>query len=128
MAQTIYLAGPMTGYPAYNVDAFRAAERQLRAEGYTVLSPIDIQQSTWRHRYGRDFNWETDRLDYGDALLRDVWASNVLALTGADALVFLDGWEQSKGARAEYLMARMLDIPCRLLDGTPILQTMHFAI
>jgi hypothetical protein len=38
----IYLSGPMTGLPDYNHPAFRAEAKRLRALGYTVVNPAEI--------------------------------------------------------------------------------------
>ena len=39
---TCYIAGPMTGYPRFNFDAFDAARDDLRSDGYDVISPADL--------------------------------------------------------------------------------------
>jgi hypothetical protein len=38
----VYLAGPMTGYPRWNFDAFDEAARQLRSDGHDVVSPHEL--------------------------------------------------------------------------------------
>ena len=39
---SIYIAGPMTGIVDYNFQAFHAAAKDLRAKGYTVFNPAEI--------------------------------------------------------------------------------------
>jgi len=85
----IYISGPMTGYPGFNIPAFKDAERALRALGHEVLNPA---------RQGADpaKTWA----DYLRADLLDVVA--------ADAVALLPGWEASRGARLEVHVAHAL--------------------
>ncbi len=40
---TIYISGPMTGYPEYNYPAFMAAEKKLRSLGHGyIINPINL--------------------------------------------------------------------------------------
>ena len=39
---TLYLAGPMRGYPRFNFDAFDKARHALRLRGYAVLCPAEL--------------------------------------------------------------------------------------
>ena len=88
----IYVAGPMTGLPKYNLPAFAAATLELRALGYDAVNP---------GRRGADpaKTWA----DYMRDGLRDVLA--------CDAVALLDGWENSRGARLEVNVARGLAMP-----------------
>ena len=46
----IYLSGAMTGYPDLNFPAFNAAARELRAKGFDVANPAEIEptgEKTW---------------------------------------------------------------------------------
>ena len=84
---TVYIAGPMTGIPNYNFEAFFAAEAALLEHGYKVLNPA---------RFG-------DREGFRD--WRDYWPLNEAMLRGADAICMLDGWENSPGAFREHAWA-----------------------
>jgi hypothetical protein len=104
---TVYIAGPMSGYPEWNFPAFFDAERRLLARGYAVANPA---------RYDRDqlgFDPTTDMLDTvknKDYFLRESLRWDFEQLTQADAIHMLAGWEASKGATAEKLIAEKLGL------------------
>lgn len=78
---TIYIAGPMTGYPDYNRPAFDAKAAELRAKGHRVLNPADIKPMPEYSNY---------------------WPINKAMLDGSDAIYLLNGWEASPGTRKEF--------------------------
>ena len=96
----IYLAGPMTGYPDLNAEAFKRARDQLRAKGYTVFCPseadiangIDSEESAKR---GLKYFMSVD--------IPKVLASKQVAL--------LPGWMMSRGSRIEVFNAMLHDMP-----------------
>lgn len=90
----VYIAGPMSGYPEYNVDAFDAAEAQLVDAGYRVLSPASTS---------RDLGFNREWSDY----LR----AGVTNVCKADVVVVLDDWQTSRGAALEVHVAHALGIP-----------------
>jgi hypothetical protein len=93
----LYIAGPMTGLPDYNLDAFAIAATRLRACGYDARNPGSrgvIEGYTWR--------------DY----IRD----GLSLLLFCEAVAVLDGWEQSKGATLEVHVARSLALPVEPVD------------
>lgn len=94
---TLYVAGPMSGYPDFNIPAFRAAEQQLRCAGYRVLSPADVSQQT----------------DLTTPSPWDWYMRRALGLLlQADGVALLTGWTGSKGAKLEHHVARTLGMPC----------------
>lgn len=95
---TVYIAGPMTGLPGYNLDAFTAAETELAAFGHDPVNP-------GRHGVVEGFTW-TDYLRRG-----------VTELCACDAVAVLPGWENSRGARLEVHVARALGMPVEPLAG-----------
>lgn len=108
----VYIAGPMTGRPAYNVEAFQAAAYLWGLDGHDVVTPFECNSVVWRRHHGRDFDPHTDRCEWGDPVLREMFAEDVKALASAETVAFLAGWEQSKGARMEHALATTLGIPC----------------
>lgn len=91
----VYVAGPMTGYDEWNFPAFAKAARDLRAAGYEVTSPHEIDLEG-----GFDPSGNGEGFDLRAALERDV--EEVL---DADGVALLDGWEDSPGAVIEVLAA-----------------------
>jgi hypothetical protein len=88
----IYIAGPMTGLPGNNYEAFDAAAARLRAMGYAVLNPAETSPP----KCGTWLGW---------------MRKAIRQLAGADAVVLLPGWQRSRGARAEQRLARDLGLP-----------------
>lgn len=98
-----YIAGPMAGLPDSNFPAFRQAESVLEAEGWTVLNPatgVPDKILAKAERLGAAFR---DTPDYRALMRRDIeWVMAV------DAVFLLPGWEKSRGATCEALVAQML--------------------
>lgn len=89
----LYISGPMTGLPEHNFPAFFAAEERLRQAGFEPLNPA------------RHFDGETDR-DRAEYMRADMEL-----LLRCDGLAMLPGWEQSRGAKLEYMIAWELRLP-----------------
>lgn len=109
----IYLAGPMTGIPQFNFPAFDAAAADLRERGYTVVSPAELDRPETRAAAlaspdGAMGSGTHDGETWGDFLARDV---KLIADDGVEAIVCLDGWQRSKGARLETFVGRLAGLP-----------------
>jgi hypothetical protein len=94
----------MSGIPQFNFPAFFAAAEQLRADGFEVVSPAEIDNeedkgAALRSPDGQSVK-RTDGVSktWGDFLARDV---KLLADTGIQGIVFLPNWQNSKGAKLE---------------------------
>lgn len=87
----LYICGPMSGYEDFNRPAFYALEAHLTAKEYEVLNPARV----------------------GDGAIS--WQANmrraITLMMQADALVVMDGWQKSRGARTEVYLARKLEMP-----------------
>lgn len=108
----VYVAGPMSGIPAFNIPAFDAAAEDLRALGHTVVSPAEVDGPITREVLLQSETGTHDDLPKDEGwsfyLARDF---RILADEGIEAIVTLDGWETSKGARCEVAVGEQLGIP-----------------
>jgi uncharacterized protein DUF4406 len=97
---SIYVAGRITGVPNYR-DVFTAASNALAAKGWQVYDPASFEDVMGQREY--------------EACLR---VDLSILLTVCSAAFFTDGWELSRGARAERAVADVigLDMYDRLVD------------
>lgn len=95
--QRVYLSGPMTGLPAFNFPAFRAAAARLRAAGYDAVNPAEINTNP--------------AADWHQCLRKDM-----AALATCDTLALLPGWQDSDGAHLELHVAHRLGLRIVMLE------------
>lgn len=94
----LYIAGPMRHIDQFNFPAFDRAAAHLRALGYEVVSPAEMDRADLP-----DFDETKNDLsnfDVAHALRRDF-----RVILEQDGIVLLPGWEASTGARAERFVA-----------------------
>lgn len=104
-----YVAGPMTGLPRFNFDAFESACDLLRSQGYAVTSPHEMDLKN-----GFDPNSDGAGHD-----LRAALEADIAAVKAADLVVLLPGWQSSPGVMVEMLVASAHGVPCvELADVT----------
>lgn len=99
----IYIAGPMSGYPNFNFDAFYMAAHNFSFLGYEVFNPADKEGETLSEaskESGCHIKAREDGFDF-----RKVYAWDVNKVVEADAIYMLKGWEASAGARGEHAVA-----------------------
>ncbi len=84
-----YIAGPMTGYPDFNVPAFNLAALRLRACGHEIVNPVEVVTDLTT-------SWE-------ECMKRDI-----AELVACDAVATLPEWHKSRGARLEVFIAGTL--------------------
>lgn len=98
----VYLGGPMSSYAdsGYNYDEFRRCAANLRDLGFDVLNPAEtaggathLPRETYMH------------VDIG-------------YVRASEAVVVMPGWENSKGAKLEMIVATSLGKPVYLYDET----------
>jgi len=82
----VYIAGPMTGIDELNFPLFNAEAARLRALGWEVTNPAEVQPD--------------QTAQWIDCMLDDI-----PALMSCDVVALLPGWETSKGARIEHCVA-----------------------
>ena len=109
----VYIAGPMRSIKFFNYPAFHAAARKLRAEGYQVFNPAEMDTAA----NGRDVSIgnETGSLEqaaqeHGFNLRHALRNDTAWICAYADCIAMLPGWEQSKGAIAEHALAVALGL------------------
>ncbi len=84
--KTIYIAGPISGNPDF-LATFTAVELNLLSKGWIVLNPARLPAGMSEPAY----------MDICLAMVRN-----------ADAIMMLDGWEDSQGATCERAYALKL--------------------
>lgn len=95
----------MRGIQLYNFPAFDVARDLLRANGWDVISPADMDRAADGFNPAElpaehDWNQFPEGVAFSDCVRRDLEA-----VIYCDAIYLLPGWERSKGARAEYAVA-----------------------
>lgn len=101
-----YLAGPMSGLPQFNFPAFYAAAKVLRDTGLEIVSPAELDDAEDKGAAMSSPDGDPDnraivKKTWGDFLARDV----KLIADQCDGIIFLPGWEKSRGARLEAFTA-----------------------
>ena len=90
----VYVSGPMSGIENSNAEAFFEATVDLQKLGYSVCNPVDTSDLLGTLTHAQYLRFDFERV------------------LEADFLVALDGWEQSKGATAELLVATRIGTKC----------------
>lgn len=118
MTKVLYLAGPMSGLSDFNRPAFDHAALWLRRAGYEVVNPAELD-----HSYP-DLD-DPDLADPGTFTAehyRRAMLQGIRAIVGreacapepeeppVDGLAYLDGWVNSRGAKAEVLVAQAIGV------------------
>lgn len=104
----VYVAGPMRGITEFNFPAFHDTAAELRARGHVVFDPA---------QHDRDGGFDPtsmsgheDLAGMGFDLRAALLADTTWICIEADAICMLPGWAESRGATAEYHLARALDL------------------
>jgi hypothetical protein len=90
--KTIYIAGKMTGEINYNFYNFFRVEKELLKKGYNVINPAFEALALCN-----EYNKNLDQIDYETYFNSDI----ALLKFCSSAILMLDGWEKSKGAKIE---------------------------
>ncbi len=98
----VYIAGPMTGYKDNNRHAFAFAWNRLMEAGFDAVSPHFMESA---------IEVETKARMGQPAVYRHVLPVDLFALSSVDAVLALDGWENSKGALFERHFTTLIQIP-----------------
>lgn len=103
----VYIAGPMTGYHRYNFPAFDRVHHDLERCGYEVVSPamLDRLSGVDPATFPDDYDWDA-RLP--PETMREIASRDFGELIDCDAIYMLDGWENSRGATTEKMIAEFV--------------------
>lgn len=85
----IYISGPMSGLQENNYPAFESVYQKLKP---FCISPHNIHDGA-------------DNLSYEGYLARDV----IALITKCNEILMLNGWENSRGAKLEFAIAKELN-------------------
>ncbi|WP_140918204.1 DUF4406 domain-containing protein [Limnobaculum xujianqingii] len=85
----VFISGPMTGIANFNRTTFNSLAEVLEEQGFVVLNPAVLP----------------------DGLAHEQYMKITLAmLEEADVMFLLDGWDNSKGAKQEFIKAKRLEL------------------
>jgi len=87
----------MTGIPEFNYPAFHATAAKLRAAGYEVVNPAEVNPDS-------SLSWQQ--------CLRE----DIKHLCDCEALALMPGWQNSQGAHLEMHIAHRLGIKIHLVE------------
>lgn len=85
----------MSGYPQSNFPLFDTVAAELRASGWDVVSPAELDDPDVRAKVLVD---KSTGKTWGEFLARDV---KLIADEGVEGIIFLPEWYTSRGARLE---------------------------
>lgn len=107
MIRYAYIAGPVTGLPGRNIDAFVAARDLvagiLGVNRRAVTTPHDLVWPTWT-----------------EARAMEICLGYICTHTDALTVVLLPGWRESLGCAVEVALARKLGVPVVELVGAEL--------
>lgn len=104
---TLYIAGPMRGKTLYNFPAFDEAARRLRAHGYAVVNPAELDRVAGVHEF----------MTLPDGFIREAMKRDLSAICDCDGLALLPGWEESEGVAVEIKLADLLGLRIHAVDS-----------
>ena len=86
--KAVYIAGPMSGCYEWNAPEFKRCEEYLRSIGASgVFNPATQER--------------IDAFERGEVTREALMLEDLRALLDSDAVVLLEDWEDSRGARCE---------------------------
>jgi len=103
---TVYLSGPMSGVPKLNAPEFYRVEKILQDLGWKVYNPVRVNEETG--------------MDSDETLRSEFMRRDVELLLKSDAICQLHGWQRSRGAAFEAMVAFELGLGFLNQSGEPI--------
>lgn len=103
--KSIYVAGPMSGYPEFNFPAFNRAAEKYRHLGYNVFNPADKSGEAAVVTHSSFGEGDDKALLASGWSFEDAYKWDTDRVITARAIYMLKGWEASPGARGEHAVA-----------------------
>jgi len=111
MPKRLYVCGPMRGIEDYNFPAFDKATIQLRKAGYIVANPAEMDKACGFDLETLKNMTEIELAGY----TKEVLPRDIAIVCESDAIAYLPGSFNSKGAMAEIYCAKAIGI-----EGHPV--------
>ena len=102
--RTVYISGPMRGYPELNFPAFMRAALVLRNSGFNVINPAELNQQN------------SQDMPFSYYMRRDI---QVLVEGVVTDIAVLPRWQASRGATIEVMVAHTVDLPLSTIKELP---------
>lgn len=113
-----YLAGPMTGLPKFNYPFFFRVAAAMRNAGWTVTSPAEMDTPGKLELVLASEDGKLDGMEHLVGTWADFLSEDVkLIADKIDGLVFLPGWQKSRGARLEAYVGLICGKPFMVVDS-----------
>jgi hypothetical protein len=99
--QVVYLAGPMTGLKDFNFETFAEKAHHFKEQGWEVINPADLAYTLAT----------VEGCGVAELTTREYAQEDLSHLVArATHMYMLNGWQYSKGAKAEHAVAEWLGI------------------
>lgn len=103
--KSIYIAGPMSGYPEFNFPKFFAVQAVLEEMGWEVFNPANKSNEAAVVKHVSYGEGDDKSLMKSGWSFRDAYKWDTDKVISADAIFMIKGWEASPGARGEHSVA-----------------------
>ena len=113
--KSVYVSGPITDHPHGNKEAFMAAAEKVRELGLHVINPSELDEAE------QVLTEELCKIASGGAEWAKLLIRDILHVTAADAIVAIQGWQTSRGAKLEILIASSLNKPVYYVDDLKLI-------
>lgn len=109
---TIYVAGPMRGYENWNYEAFDRQSKALEEAGWVVINPGEMDREYTQELLDTTpFDFDPNINYHDQEFLRKVLSRDMQFICkDCTAIYMMKGWEKSKGAKAEWSLAKALGL------------------